>query len=363
MLDVIIIGEGFAGAAAAILLSRAGFHLATVDKHPTCRAEFRAEQIVGHQVHTLDRLGLLQVVVGATRPVDHAGVFANGRLLGRFASSHYGIDYPDMVAALRIAVPTEVERHIGSVTGIETTDHAQTVTLANGTRLQSRLVVLATGLHRKLHIQLGGATKTLSANHSIAVGFDVRLPSGPDDVIVYYGDVTNAVDYLTVFPFKGGLRANLFAYGDPARLREPVASSERLHQLLPKLHAAIGRLEVTGRPCLRINSLSVSAIRRPGVVAIGDAYQTPCPAAGTGIGRLLADVEALCRHAPQWLRQGGAASETEIASYHRDGQRVAANAKAVHDAQYLRARRTGRSIGWRLHRARVQIQMRVIGMV
>ena len=67
-LDVVIVGEGFAGAAAAILLSRAGFHIATIDKHAVCRPEFRAEQIVGCQVDNLDRLDLLSLIRWGSTP-------------------------------------------------------------------------------------------------------------------------------------------------------------------------------------------------------------------------------------------------------------------------------------------------------
>ena len=109
-----------------------------------------------------------------------------------------------MVTALRTAIPVTVQRYTGCVTSIATTEHIQTIMLADGTQLEARLVVLATGLHRTLHAQLGNVTQTISAKHSVAIGFDVSLPSPPDEVIVYQGDAVNQVDYLTVFPLKRG---------------------------------------------------------------------------------------------------------------------------------------------------------------
>lgn len=46
--------------------------------------------------------------------------------------------------------------------------------------------------------------------------------------------------------------------------------------------------------------------RVSGVVTIGDAFQTSCPAAGTGVGRALNDVELLCNdYVPRWLSSPG----------------------------------------------------------
>ena len=86
------------------------------------------------------------------------------------------------------------------------------------------------------------------------------------------------------------------------------------------------------------------------------------PVCGHRHWRLLADVEALRRHVPQWLRQSSDMSETKLAGYHSDAARAAASAKSVHDAQYMKARRTGTSLGWRLHRLRLQVQGRMMEM-
>jgi len=352
MHDIIVIGTGFAGSAAAILLSRQGFDVATVDKHVICPRQFRAEQLVGHQVDSLDRLGLLHLVVGNQRCVAHATGYENGRRMGRVRTPHYGVDYADQVNGLRCAIPAEVKQHIGMVTAIDTTDTIQTVALADGTRLQARLVVLATGLHRGLNRQLGATTDTILHKHSTAIGFDVAMASPPGDVIVYQGDSTNRVDYITIFPFKNNrLRANVFGYDGPVDW----------HSMLPRLRAVVGQVEVASTPELWGNHICVSRIRRPGVVAIGDSLQTPCPSAGTGIGRLLVDVEALCRHAPQWLHASADRSERQIEVYHKDPIRNASCAKALHDARYMRERRLGTSIGWKLHRFRVRSQARMMG--
>lgn len=76
---------------------------------------------------------------------------------------------------------------------------------------------------------------------------------------------------------------------------------------MPSLEQTIGPFEVVGKVQMRPNSIhrADNAWQREGVVLIGDAYQSSCPAVGTGIGRILADVEALSRLVPSWLATPG----------------------------------------------------------
>ena len=54
------------------------------------------------------------------------------------------------------------------------------------------------------------------------------------------------------------------------------------------------------------------------MVLVGDAFATSCPAAGTGAGKALMDVERLCNvHIPQWLATPGMGAE-KIAAFYDD---------------------------------------------
>ena len=79
--------------------------------------------------------------------------------------------------------------------------------------------------------------------------------------------------------------------------------AKRLKALMPGLRRDHRRLRDAGAgedPPGR--SLCHHGRREAGVVLVGDAFATSCPAAGTGTGKVFTDVERLCNvHIPRWL--------------------------------------------------------------
>jgi 2-polyprenyl-6-methoxyphenol hydroxylase-like FAD-dependent oxidoreductase len=59
MLAVVIIGGGFSGTIAAVMLARAGYRIALVDQHPRYPEDFRAEHLDQVQAEALGRMQLL----------------------------------------------------------------------------------------------------------------------------------------------------------------------------------------------------------------------------------------------------------------------------------------------------------------
>jgi hypothetical protein len=110
---------------------------------------------------------------------------------------------------------------------------------------------------------------------------------------------------------------------------------------------------------VRVNDLhGVENHVRDGVVLIGDAFQTSCPAAGTGITRLLTDIERLLVHVPGWLSTPGMGA-AKIAAFYADPDKSACDAHALHVANYMRAAATEGGLRWNLHRRRVRLQRRL----
>jgi len=73
---------------------------------------------------------------------------------------------------------------------------------------------------------------------------------------------------------------------------------------------------------------------QPGIVLIGDAFQTSCPAAGTGVSRLLVDVERLCTvHLPGWLKTDGMGTE-KIATFYSDHDKVRVRRARIQDGPF-----------------------------
>ncbi|MDQ2801698.1 MAG: FAD-dependent monooxygenase, partial [Pseudomonadota bacterium] len=279
-----IVGAGLGGALAAAVLSRAGFRVVVVDRHAAYPADFRAEQLVGPQTDTLRRLGLLDGIVGQAKPVPSATAASYGRIIDSTHCAHYGLRYEDMVNAARslAAGATFVTGRVAQVvTGAET----QQVRLADGTVLDTRLVILATGPNcSDLLPPLGIQQAMLSENHSLTFGFDVKTTSRR--VLVYYGErAGDGMDYLTVFPFGDAMRANLFCYLDPsgpwARAFKP-NPKQALLDAMPSLERTIGPFKVSGKVQARPSSIQRARNVRgqAGIVLIGDAYQSSCPAVG-----------------------------------------------------------------------------------
>src|SRR5437588_11809475 len=88
---------------------------------------------------------------------------------------------------------------------------------------------------------------------------------------------------------------------------------------MPSLQKLAGPFEVDGFVKIRPIDLYVSeGYRQPGIVLVGDAFATSCPAAGTGAGKALMDVQRLCNvHIPQWLATPGMGVE-KIETYYDD---------------------------------------------
>ncbi|NDR95849.1 FAD-dependent monooxygenase, partial [Escherichia coli] len=89
---------------------------------------------------------------------------------------------------------------------------------------------------------------------------------------------------------------------------------------------------------------------QPGIVLIGDAFQTNCPAAGTGVSRLLVDVERLCNeYVPRWLETDGMGTE-KIAQFYADRDKLAADRHSLQLARFREALTSNTDVRWTMQR-------------
>ncbi len=365
-MDVVIVGAGLGGAIAAAALSRAGHQVAVVDRHAAYPADFRAEQLVGSQTDALRRLGLLEGIVGQTTPMLNATSACYGKVIDQTHSLHYGLHYADMVNAAR-SMAVGAKFITGRVVQVTTGPNVQTVVLADGTALEARLVVLATGPNDDgLLAPLGISRVMLSEHHSLTFGFDLQTTLRR--ILVYYGERPgDRMDYLAMFPIGGVMRANLFCYLDPGDpwvklfKRDP---KQALLGVMPSLERTVGPFEVVGKVQVRPNSIhrADNAWQREGVVLIGDAYQSSCPAVGTGIGRILADVEALTRLVPSWLATPSMGVD-KLAQFYQDPAKQRFDNRAVRDARFRRALCSEAGWRWKAYRTQHHGRRRALGII
>lgn len=358
--DVAIVGGGLAGATAAAMLGRAGLAVALIDPHPVYPLDFRSEKFAGPQVHLLRRTGLADAVLAAATAVDELWIARFGRLVERrnTKGDYYGILYDTMVNAVRAEIPAGAAFIPAKVTAVSTGTDRQAVILSNGEKIGARLIVLATGLNNALRRMLGISRVELSPCHSLSIGFDVA-PSGGGGFgfpsLTYYPERTaERISYFTLFPVGATMRANLFLYREPRdpwlkHLRE--RPGETVFAAMPGLRKLMGEFAVAGDIKIRpVDLCAVKGYRQHGVVLIGDAFATSCPAAGTGVNKVFTDVERLCNlHIPRWLATPGMGAE-KIAAFYDDPVKQACDADSAARAFYVRSVSIDAGILWQARR-------------
>jgi 2-polyprenyl-6-methoxyphenol hydroxylase-like FAD-dependent oxidoreductase len=328
-----------------------------IDPHVPYPEDFRSEKLDASQVKLLHKAGLAKMLRAGT-PLAEIWIARFGRLVERRRAGHYGISYSTLVNAVRAEISPPCDFIPSKVTAISCSAARQRVSLANGDEINARLIVLATGLNNGLRHTLGVTRADVSLGHSLAIGFDLSPPGRAHfdfPALTYHAERTAArLAYLSVFPIGSRMRANLFGYrgpGDPwlRQLRED--PQKALFAAMPGLERWIGPFAVRSEIRIRPVDLYVTrGFRQPGLVLVGDAFGTSCPAAGTGVSKVLTDVERLCNvHVPRWLATDGMSVE-KTGDFYDDPVKDACDASSAALAYYVRDISLNDGLPWRLRR-------------
>ena len=353
--DVAVIGGGLAGSTAAAMLGRAGIDAILVDPHKTYPPDFRAEKLDATQVAIFGKTGIADAVLARSAHTAALWIAQRGRVIDRKPDGdQYGIVYDDLVNAIRAEIPERVPFIEAKVSGISTGAERQTVKLSTGAEISARLVVMASGLNLSLRHMLGLERIVTDTCHSITLGFDLK-PVGRaafdfPALTWYAARSTDRFAYLTLFPTQSAMRANLLVYrelADPWLTRFRNAPEAALRDCLPGLAKVAGEFAIAGPLKIRPADLYVTRGHvQAGVVLVGDAFATSCPAAGTGTGKVFNDVERLCNiHIPAWLASDGM-DENKIAAFYADPVKQAYDTFSINRARWLRAISTEPGLKW-----------------
>jgi 2-polyprenyl-6-methoxyphenol hydroxylase-like FAD-dependent oxidoreductase len=346
------VGGGIAGSLLALVLGRAGHAVSLVDLKREPSPDFRNEKLGIDQIQRLKDLGVLScfedAVWGETPDPDQI----------RPALKDCGARYDQWVSHLRAALPPQVNFVEGKVDQIETTDDRQAVVLSSGARIDARLVVLATGRGERLRASLGVTRHTFSEKHSLCLGFSVTPAQGDPmsfSAGIFHGRFGDRVAYATIFPMREEIRVNVFSYRD---LDDPWVAQMRanpidvLSRTLPDIAAVLNGMQVV-RP-LEVRSTDLYGVRghvRPGVVLLGDAFHAPCPSSGTGITRILNDVDLLATtHLPRWLRTPGMGA-SKIQQFYADPAKRRVDSLSIQRSLRGRSAAVSLTPYWRARRA------------
>jgi 2-polyprenyl-6-methoxyphenol hydroxylase-like FAD-dependent oxidoreductase len=356
--DVAIVGGGLAGSAAAALLGRAGVAAVLIDPHTVYPPELRCEKLAGEQLDLLRKTGLADATLRATVLDGEVWEARFGYLVARRPSDQHGVMYDTLVNTIRGQIPAGVETVHAKASALANGPERQKLVLSNGEEISARLVVLANGLNVGLRQTLGITRQVISECHSVTLGFDVE-PVGRAGfdfpALTYWPKRSSSrMAYLSMFPVNGAMRANLMVYRDitdpwlPAFRQAP---EQAMLDLMPGLEDMMGDFRVNGPVRMRPADLCVTEGHiQPGIVLVGDAFSTSCPAAGTGTTKVFTDVERLCNvYIPRWLASEGM-SAAKISEFYADPDKVACEARCLAKAYYLRSLSTDNGLSWRARR-------------
>jgi 2-polyprenyl-6-methoxyphenol hydroxylase-like FAD-dependent oxidoreductase len=357
--DIAIIGGGLAGSTMAAMLGRAGVPAVLIDPHPAYPPDFRVEKLSGReQIERFRKTGIAEAVLRAATHNGENWIARFGYLLDKKPSQQYGLVYDGLVNAIRAQIPPGVEKIFAKAVSISTSAERQKIVMSNGEEISARLAVLANGLNVGLRRNLGIERQIVSACHSITLGFDlvpVGRPSFGFPALTYFSErPSDRTPYISLFPIGNTMRANLFVYremDDPWLQEMRRAPEKTLNASLPRLRRITGEFGISGDIKIRPADLYVSSgHRQPGVVLVGDAFETSCPVTGTGTDKVFTDVERLCNvHIPAWLTTDGM-SASKIAAFYDDPIKIACDSWSAAKASHFRSVSIDNGITWRAQR-------------
>jgi 2-polyprenyl-6-methoxyphenol hydroxylase-like FAD-dependent oxidoreductase len=353
--DIAIVGGGLAGSTAAAMLGHAGIAAVLIDPHPTYPPDFRVEKLGGgQQLQRFGRTGIAEPVLRSATHGSENWIARFGYLLDKHPTRQYGIMYDTFVNAIRAEIPPFVETVFAKVTAISTSAERQKLTLSNDEKISARLVALASGLNVGLRRSLGIERQIVSGCHSVSAGFDLvplGRPAFDFPALTYFSErPSDRIPYLTLFPVGSRMRANLFVYrefDDPWLRQLRRAPVETLNASLPRLRRITGDFDIAGDIKIRPADLCVSAgYRQPGIILVGDAFETSCPVTGTGTDKVFTDIERLCNlHIPAWLATDGM-DDHKIAAFYDDPTKKACDAWASMKAHQFRSVSIDKRLYW-----------------
>jgi 2-polyprenyl-6-methoxyphenol hydroxylase-like FAD-dependent oxidoreductase len=355
--EIIIVGAGMAGTTLAAVLGQQGRRSILVDPWPSYPQVFKAEKIDCQEALLLRNLGLLDYLLPHSRRWTEVRAGYDGRIFKTVRTEQYGIHYPDMVNALRANLPPAVDYRRDRVELIANSGDVQRVKLRGGEELTSRLVVLASGSSSGLLANLKLRRRVLQKDQSLIFGFDVAAsaarPFDFDSTTYYSVSPSTCISYLTLFKVLKTMRANLFIYRsayDPW-VRDFILEPEQmLRRHLPMLSRITGDFRVVSKvESGRVDLYQVDGNPQPGVVLIGDAFQSVCPSTGLGLHKILTDVVVLSACIPLWLATQGMGAD-KLADFYNHPDKLAVDSQALRRARNDRSVSIDTSVRWQVHR-------------
>ncbi len=333
--DVVVVGAGPAGAAAAITLARAGRSVTVVDKATFPRDKCCGDGLTTGALRLLEGLGFVPSSTPSFQVVDAAWVrspsgrtvrfgFPSGR--GVYGAVLPRIELDAALVDLARAAGATVDEGDGLAAATDDGDHV-TVTLASGRTLRAGAVIGADGMWSPLRKALGMQTPGyLGEWHAFRQYVSGVTGDGAERLWVWF-EPDLLPGYAWSFPLPGG-RANV-GFGvlrDGTRRVQDMRREWTDILERPHVRAALGpdaRLEDRHLAWPIPARIDKVVAGRGRALFVGDAVAATDPLTGEGIGQALltgiAAGEALAgtSSAPEALRRYRDAIQRDLVADHR----------------------------------------------
>ncbi|HXH24320.1 MAG TPA: geranylgeranyl reductase family protein [Vicinamibacterales bacterium] len=295
--DVLVIGAGPAGAAAACRLARTGLRVVLVDQHAFPRDKVCGDGLIGDALGALDTLGLSAAVAARAAHATALQVYAPGGRSVPLSGTFACIPRLELDALLVDAAAEAGASVAAPATAVGAVDE--------GGRVRGARIVAG---RREQRVEAAFTLLATGANPHVLTAFGLDAPPRPDavagrayfevppDLAARQAHLTIAYDrpwcpgYGWIFPGPGGrcnVGVGLFAasgrapslrasWNDFTTRFPPAAEIVRRGRQLSPFRGAPMRTGLRG-----------AAFGRPGLLVIGEAAATTYPATGEGIGKAL----------------------------------------------------------------------------
>ena len=328
--DVIVVGPGPVGLAAALGLARAGCRTALVGPEPA-RRDGRTAALLAPSVELLRGLGLWATLgpeAGALRSlriVDDTGSLFRPPPV-TFAAAEIGLEafgWNVVDARLTEVLAAAARREAGldwltsPVDDVSVDDDAVTVRLADGRGAEAALLVGADG--RRSRVREAAGIRTTEHRYRQAA-FTTLLEHERDHEDCSTEFHTRAGPF-TLVPLPGR-RSSLVWVTEPHHAKRLSAASEAdlAAAIERRSHHLLGRVRVAGpRGTVPLAVMSAAALTARRIALAGEAAHVLPPTGAQGLNLGFADVRSLVRLAEEAARDGrDPGSDEALAGYARD---------------------------------------------